>query len=39
LQLQVKSVPTLIVYKNGEEIGRVVGKKEEQLRAMIDENM
>ena len=35
----MKSVPTFIVYKGGEEVGRVVGKQEAKLRALIDENM
>lgn len=38
-ELQIKSVPTLIVYKNGEEIGRVVGKKEDVLREMLDQHV
>ncbi len=37
--VQVKSVPTFIVYKGNEEVGRVVGKQEAKLRALIDENM
>lgn len=37
--VQVKSVPTFIVYKNGEEAGRVVGKQEQKLRTLIEEHM
>lgn len=35
-ELGIKSVPTLIVYKDGEEIGRIVGNKTPALREMID---
>lgn len=38
-ELQVKSVPTFIVYKGGEEVGRVVGKQEAKLRSLIEENL
>ena len=37
--MAVKSVPTFIVYKDNEEVGRVVGKQEEKLRKLIVENM
>lgn len=36
-ELGIKSVPTLIVYKDGEEVGRIVGNKTPALREMIDE--
>jgi hypothetical protein len=32
-------VPTFVVYKEGEEVGRVTGKQEEKLRALIMEHM
>lgn len=35
-ELGIKSVPTLIVYKDGDEIGRVVGNKLAALRELID---
>lgn len=35
-ELGIKSVPTLIVYKDGEEVGRIVGNKTPALRDMID---
>lgn len=35
-ELGIKSVPTLIVYKDGEEVGRIVGNKTPALREMID---
>lgn len=35
----VKSVPTFIVYKENEEVGRVVGKQEAKLRTLIEEHM
>lgn len=38
-EVQVKSVPTFIVYKGSEEVGRVVGKQEAKLRALIEEHM
>jgi thioredoxin 1 len=38
-ELNIKSVPTFIVYKDGEEKARVTGKQEEKLRALIVEQM
>lgn len=38
-QVGVKSVPTFIVYKNNEEVGRVTGKQEAKLRELIEQNM
>jgi len=35
----VKSVPTFIVYKDNEEVGRIVGKQEAKLRSLIEEHM
>ncbi|KAI8112121.1 hypothetical protein M9434_003445 [Picochlorum sp. BPE23] len=35
-ELAIKSVPTLIVYKDGDEVGRVVGNKLAALRELID---
>ena len=38
-ELGIKSVPTLIVYKDGQEVGRIVGNKTPALRDMIDDAM
>ena len=35
-ELGIKSVPTLIVYKDNEEVGRIVGNKIPALRELID---
>ena len=38
-QCAIKSVPTFIVYKDAEEVGRVTGKQEEKLRKLIESHM
>lgn len=38
-ELGIKSVPTLIVYKDGDEVGRVVGNKLAALRELIDAHL
>jgi thioredoxin-like negative regulator of GroEL len=33
----VKAMPTLVVVKDGEEVGRVLGANEAKIRSMIDD--
>ncbi|QEG21710.1 Thioredoxin-1 [Mariniblastus fucicola] len=36
-EFKVEFMPTLVVVKGGDEVGRVVGADEAKIRAMIDE--
>jgi len=36
---KVKAMPTLVVVKDGEEVGRVVGADPDQIRKMIESAM
>jgi len=36
-QFSIRSIPTVILFKDGEEVGRSVGFEPEKLRAMADE--
>lgn len=35
-EYQIKAMPTLVVLKDGKEVGRVVGAKQSEIKAMID---
>jgi thioredoxin-like negative regulator of GroEL len=36
-QFNIRSIPTVILFNDGEEVGRSVGFEPEKLRAMADE--
>ena len=36
-QFEIRSIPTVILFKSGEEVGRSVGFEPEKLRAMAEE--
>ena len=36
---KVTAMPTLVVFKNGVEVGRIVGAQEESLKELIQKNL